>query len=114
MHPYLPLPISFDTSIMAGPGLFEWHLVVTPDMDTMMLALPANSNAEFQMGDEPESDDGGSEGICADTSGEGLPVTGDSLGEYDEEEPEEDFARHGRGCFGRLPQVNRRLNSPVR
>ncbi len=116
MHPFLPLPINFDTSIPAGWGLLEWHIVVTPDLDTLMMALPAGTDAEFQMGDEEENDDarGSDEEGTGAFEPEGLPCTGNPLGEFEEDEPEEDASRHGRGCFGRLPQVNRRLNSPVR
>ena len=108
MHPFLPLPINFDTSIPAGWGLLEWHIVVTPDLDTLMMALPAGTDAEFQMGDEPESDDGGSEGVYADTSGQGLPPTEGTP--WDEEE--EDDTELGR--LGKQLSHVRRLNLPVR
>lgn len=115
MHPYLPLPVNFDTAVPAGWGLLEWHIVVTPDLDTLLMALPANSNAEFQMGDDEEddgseqvNDSSGGEGVPADALLQGLPAT-DGTPWEDEEGPDD-------GGLGSVLPHLRGLNkiSPVR
>ena len=105
MHPYIPLPVTLDTVVPAGPGLLEWHLVVTPDMDTMMLALPANSNAEFQVGDE-DADDGGEETCGYD--GEEILVQPDG-DDWDEPEDDESEACLGHRRGPRLSPVSGRI-----
>jgi hypothetical protein len=111
MHPFLPLPVSFDTAIQAGPGLMEWHVVVASDLSTLLMALPAGLNARFRMVEEEDEDDedddeeghGEDSGLHGHEPGEGLPAPGGS--DWAEEGP--DLGGMGRGDVPYLRRVAR-------
>ena len=116
---YLPLPSAY--TVRAWPGTLDYNLRIREGEDllfSLMVSLPGECpeddtrEEEQEEGDDCEFDAGGSnEGVYEGQPGEGLPTSGNPLGEYEDDDPEED-TRHGRNVG--LSQVNRRLNLPVR
>ena len=114
---YLPLPGAY--TVRAWPGTLDYNLRIREGEDmlfSLIVSLPGNCPEddladEGDADEEHDDDDEGASGIFGVES-EGLPCTGNPLGEYEDEEPEED-ATDARGLGKQLSHV-RRLNLPVR
>ena len=100
-------PYSADWLIEGGWGEINYLVRIDGECNATLIL---GQNGGIQVDDG--TDDGGIEGIDAGTAGEGLPAPDGSVEESDESDDEEETARHGRNV--RLPQVNRRLGTPVR
>ena len=104
-------PYSADWIIEGGWGEVAYLIRIDGDCSTR-LVLAQNGGVHVE-GDEEPDDVGGSQGIPENAWGEGLPDSGDGVGDEPPDDDEEESARYGRN--ERLPQVNRRLNPlPVR
>lgn len=100
-------PYPADWMITGGWGCLN-YLVRLDEGCVPFLVLGQNGGLQVEGDDEEEyaePDNGGSfEAGEGELEPEGLPDA-----EGSDWEEEEDASRHGRGGFGRLPQVNRRL-----
>ena len=102
-------PYPADWIVDGGWGCIN-YLIRLDEGCVPFCVLGQNGGLKVEGDDEADNeyDDGAGEGIPEDAQGQGLPDT-EGSDWSDEDDPEEDATRHGRGCFGRLSQVNRRL-----